>query len=121
MALRCLIVDDYDRFLEVATCCLDRDGITVVGTATTVATALEETGRLRPDIVLVDVTLGEESGFELARRLVDRFPHLRSGVVLISTRAEDEFSDLIASSPAVGFVSKTRLSVNAVREVLAAP
>ena len=118
VALRCLIVDDYDRFLDVASASLNRDGIEVVGTATTVAEALQETERLRPDVVLVDITLGDESGFDLTRRLVAGFPHLRPGVVLISTLAAGELADLIAASPAVGFLSKTRLSANAVRELL---
>jgi DNA-binding NarL/FixJ family response regulator len=117
---RYLIVDDNERFLEVARSSLTRDGVEVVGTATTIADALRETGALRPDVVLVDISLGNESGFELARQLVERFPDLRSRVVLISTRAEEDLADLIASSPAAGFVPKSQLSARAVAELLPA-
>jgi two-component system, NarL family, nitrate/nitrite response regulator NarL len=118
VAVRCLIVDDNERFLEAARSSLGRDGIEVVGTATTTATALQQTKQLRPDVVLVDISLGDESGFELTRQLVDVFPDLASRVVLISTREEQDYSDLIAASPAVGFVPKSHLSAKAVRELV---
>jgi Response regulator containing a CheY-like receiver domain and an HTH DNA-binding domain len=117
---RCLIVDDNERFLAVAQSSLEREGMEVVGTATTIAEALQKTELLRPDVVLVDIALGGESGFELARQLVDGFPDLRARVVLISTRGEDDFADLIEASPAAGFLPKICLSARAVRELLSA-
>ena len=117
--LRCLIVDDNQPFLEIAAASLAGDELDVVGTATTSAEALRQVAEEQPDVVLVDVNLGEESGFDLARRLVERFPQLASGVVLISTRAERDFGGLIEASPAAGFVPKTRLSAEAVRELVA--
>lgn len=119
MALRCLIVDDNERFLEVARSSLGQDVIEVVATATTSAEALRLTAQLRPDVVLVDISLGQESGFDLAQQLADSFPDLRAHIVLISTRSEEDYVDLIASSPAVGFLSKSRLSASAVRALVA--
>src|SRR6185295_11571141 len=101
--LRCLIVDDNEYFLEIAAASLAGDQLDVVGTATTSAEALRQAAEREPDIVLVDINLREESGFELARILVERFPQLASGVVLISTRAEQDFGSLIKASPAAGF------------------
>ena len=117
--LRCLIVDDNESFLEIAAASLAGEDLDVLGTATTSAEALRQVAEQQPDVVLVDVNLGEESGFDLARRLVERFPQLASGVVLISTRAERDFGGLIEASPAAGFVPKTRLSAEAVRELVA--
>ena len=117
--LCCLIVDDNESFLEIAAESLAGDELGVVGTARTIAEALRQVVELQPDVVLVDINLGQESGFELARMLVERFPHLASGVVLISTRAEQDFGGLINASPAVGFVPKTQLSARAVRELVA--
>lgn len=117
---RCLLVDDNERFLEVARSSLTREGLEVVGTATTMADALRKTDVLRPDVILVDVGLGSESGFELARRLVDGFPDLRARIVLISTRAEEDLADLIAASPAAGFLRKDRLSAARVCALLSA-
>jgi DNA-binding NarL/FixJ family response regulator len=118
MSLRCLIVDDSEQFLRAASSTLGRNGIEVIGTATTSATALDQVAKLRPDAVLVDVGLGEESGFDLTRQLVDAFPYLASRVVLISTRSEDDYSDLVDASPAAGFIPKSELSGSAVRDLV---
>ena len=119
MRPRCLIVDDNESFLEIAAASLTGADLDVVGTATTSAEALRQVAERQPDVVLVDLNLGAESGFELARVLVERFPQLASGVVLISTRAEQDFGGLIKVSPAAGFIPKTQLSAGAVRELVA--
>jgi DNA-binding NarL/FixJ family response regulator len=105
--IRCLIVDDNEQFLEAARLLLEREGLPVVGVATTSAEALRLEEELRPDVVLVDIRLGEESGFHLARRL--------SGtVILISTYGQSERAEEIAASPAAGFIPKAQLSASAV-------
>jgi DNA-binding NarL/FixJ family response regulator len=106
--LSCVIVDDNAAFLEAASDLLQREGIVVAGVASTIEEALRETERLRPDVVLVDVMLGTESGIELARRLADADHGI--DVILVSTRAEADLAELIADSPAIGFVPKETLS-----------
>ena len=66
----------------------------------------------------MDIVLGEESGLDLAQRLVGRANAGRTRVVLISTHAEEDFVELIEASPAVGFLSKSKLSGRALRELL---
>jgi CheY-like chemotaxis protein len=117
MAVQCLIVDDNRDFLEVARTLLERQGLTIAGVASTSAEALRQAEMLRPDVVLVDVSLGDESGIELARRLVADPAH-EATVVLISTRSEAELADLVAMSPAAGFLSKSELSADSVRGFL---
>jgi DNA-binding NarL/FixJ family response regulator len=114
--LRCLIVDDNPAFLEGAAALLDREGMAVVGVASSSAEALGRAEELHPDVVLVDITLGEESGFELARRLADTDSGHRT-VILISTHAEADFADLIAESPTAGFLPKSELSASAIRRL----
>jgi DNA-binding NarL/FixJ family response regulator len=120
VALRCLIVDDNADFLVAARQLLNRQGLSVVGLASTGSEALRRADELRPDVALVDIDLGAESGFDVARALVETAPLEPLPVVFISTYAEQDFADLIAASPAVGFVSKSDLSGNAVAAVLAA-
>ena len=117
MAVQCLIVDDNGDFLAAARTLLEQEGLTIVGEASTSADALRKAELLRPDVVLVDVSLGEESGLELARRL-DRDPAREATVILISTRSEGELADVIATSPAAGFLSKPELSADAIRGFL---
>jgi DNA-binding NarL/FixJ family response regulator len=118
MQLRVLIVDDNEAFLAAARALLERQGLSVVGVASTSAQALLRAERLQPDVMLVDITLGEESGFELARRLVARDGAGGGAVVLISTHAQEDFADLIAESPASGFLAKCDLSADAIRRML---
>jgi CheY-like chemotaxis protein len=114
---RFMIVDDNERFLAVARRLLGH-GLDVVATATTQHEALKKAEELRPDVVIVDINLGDESGFDVTRRLVDDLTDLRPDVVLISTRDPEDFADLIAASPAVGFLPKSQLSAMAVRELV---
>jgi CheY-like chemotaxis protein len=118
MALTCLIVDDNMEFLEAARELLQREGINVVAVASSGSEAVQRAAELRPDVILVDIYLGNESGFELARRLAEGAAGTRSAVILISTYAARDLVDVIASSPAVGFLSKSDLSGSAVQAVL---
>jgi CheY-like chemotaxis protein len=118
MTLRCLIVDDSRRFLDAARRLLERQGITVVGEASTSAEALRLVVELQPDVTLLDIDLGSESGCELARRLNRETDTALSRMILISTHAEQDYADLIAASPAVGFLSKSTLSAGAIRDLL---
>jgi two-component system nitrate/nitrite response regulator NarL len=118
MSLRCLIIDDNAYFLVAARSVLESQGIEVVGVAESAAEALQQAEALCPDVALVDIGLGDESGFELARRLVDVCAQPVIRVVLISTRAEDDYADMIATSAAVGFLSKSDISAPALRELL---
>jgi two-component system, NarL family, nitrate/nitrite response regulator NarL len=117
MTLRVLIVDDSAHFLRAARSLLERQGLTVVGVALDGAAALRQAQALRPDVTLVDLGLGGESGIELARRLA-RVPGLETGLVLISTHDPDDFAELIAASPAVGFLAKSDLSARAILDLV---
>ena len=117
--LRCLIVDDSPHFLDAARVLLERQGITVVGVASNSAEALRRAAELRPDVTLLDIDLGGESGLELARRLHGQAGPAVAPVILISTHAEQDYAELIAASPAIGFLSKTALSGDAIRDLLA--
>ena len=71
----------------------------------------------RPAVPRVDSDLGYEAGFELAEALSDRVA-ADSSVILVSTHSEEEFGELIAASPALGFIAKTQISARAIRELL---
>jgi CheY-like chemotaxis protein len=117
MTLRALIVDDNTNFLATARRLLQREGIAVVGVASNGAEALRGKEHHDPDVILVDVDLGQENGFDVAERL-----HAATGgqrpVVLISAYPKQDLEDLLESSSAIGFVSKSQLSAKAIIEVL---
>ena len=117
MALRCLIVDDNPAFLEAARDLLEREGLNVVGVATSGEEAIREARDLRPDVALVDIDLGDESGFAVVRELAEA-DGLVENLILISTHAEHEFADLIEASPALGFVAKSDLGADAIQALV---
>jgi DNA-binding NarL/FixJ family response regulator len=115
---RILIVDDSRLFLEAARALLEREGVRVVGVAATSAQALRQAQELRPDVVLVDIVLGDESGFDVARRLGEHDDGAELAVILMSSYSEADFADLIAGSPAAGFLPKPELSAEAIRRIV---
>ncbi|WP_239155166.1 response regulator transcription factor [Amycolatopsis sp. FDAARGOS 1241] len=116
--MRCLIVDDSPDFLAAARRLLEREGVTVAGVASDSAGALRSVEDLRPEVVLVDIDLGGESGLELVGKL-DRTPAGgESRIIVISTHAEEDYHDVIAAGPAAGFLSKSSLSARAIHQLL---
>jgi DNA-binding NarL/FixJ family response regulator len=113
-----LIVDDNGLFLEAARDRLEREGLRVVGVAATSAEALQQAEELRPEVVLVDVMLGGESGFELARQLAERHRDGGPAVILISTYSATDFARPIGESPATAFLPKQELSADAIRRIV---
>jgi DNA-binding NarL/FixJ family response regulator len=118
MPLRCVLVDDNEAFLETASLLLEREGLAIVGMASTIAGAVRQVRALRPDLVLVDIGLGNESGFDLARLLAQDGQIAGAEVILISTGAEADYRELIDDSPAAGFLAKSELSVQGISRLL---
>ncbi|MDQ1490485.1 MAG: hypothetical protein QOJ23_2999 [Actinomycetota bacterium] len=118
VTFRCLIVDDNPEFLAAARDLLRSEQVEVVGVASTIAEAVRMVGELQPDVALVDVYLGPEDGFDLALRLAGGPEEDRPAVILISTYAEKDLAEVIAESPAAGFLNKSELSAAAIHTVL---
>ena len=116
--LRCLIVDDSSRFRKEARALLEHEGVSVVGIAASGDEAVRLAKNFGPDLALVDISLGNESGFDVARSLVDSSSGEPPAVIFISTYDEREFSARIKASPALGFIAKTKLSAERIRQLL---
>ncbi len=116
--MRCLIVDDSADFRDAASALLARAGISVVGVACNSAEALSLYREVHPDVALVDIDLGVESGFDLAEQFHRMATSPPLAVILVSTYAEADLADMIAASPAVGFLQKFSLTPEAIHELL---
>jgi chemotaxis response regulator CheB len=114
--VRCLVVDDSAVFVDAMSALLEHHGLSVVGVASNGVEALRRFEELSPDVTLIDVDLGAESGFDVAEQLhrIDAATTL----ILISTHAAQDFAELVALSPAVGFLSKASLSPAAIRDLV---
>ena len=118
MALSCVIVDDNRVFLRAAQDLLESGGISVVGLASTGTEARRQCRVLRPDVALVDIDLGGESGFDVARELAGGQADQPPQVILISAHAGQDYAGLVAASPALGFLPKPDLSAAGIRSIL---
>jgi DNA-binding NarL/FixJ family response regulator len=108
MARTVLIVDDHAPFRAVARALLPLEGFAVVGEAADALSALDAVGRLRPDVVMLDIQLPDLDGFEVARRLAQAGdPPV---IVLVSSRDRSAYRRRLADSPARGFIPKSDLS-----------
>jgi two-component system, NarL family, nitrate/nitrite response regulator NarL len=116
VSLTCLIVDDSDDFLASATRLFLRQGLEVVGVASSGAEALRLAQTLQPDIALVDVELGDEDGIEVGRRMTSAPSGTQ--VIFISIRNRDQLTELMAGSGAVGFLRKDELDAGAIADLV---
>jgi CheY-like chemotaxis protein len=117
MDLRLMIVDDNHQFCEAARDLLELEGVHVLAVARSGTEAVEQAQHLRPDVILVDVDLGEENGFDIAPLLAGD-AGASPAVIMISAYDEQDLGALVAAGPAVGFIAKTQLSGATIRALL---
>lgn len=113
-----LIVDDHPAFRASARRLLESEGYSIVGEAGDGAGALNSVRELRPDVVLLDVQLPDIDGFDVAEQIADRADELPTQVVLVSSRDRSDFGPLLDRTSALGFVSKSELTGDALAELL---
>jgi two-component system chemotaxis response regulator CheY len=107
-----VIVDDHASFRRQARRMLEAGGYEVVGEAANGRSAIQQVERFRPSLVLLDVTLPDISGFELAARFDSSTVVLTSGRDLASSRRR------LAESGVIGFIPKEQLSAAALDRLL---
>jgi DNA-binding NarL/FixJ family response regulator len=105
--VRVVVVDDHAAFRRSARELLEQRGHAVVGEADCAEAAYEVIARCRPDLVVLDVGLGAESGFDVARTLTRTHPSL--AVLLVSAGGLGDL-DLVTDVGARGFLPKWRLA-----------
>jgi DNA-binding NarL/FixJ family response regulator len=115
---RVLIVDDHPSFRASARVLLESEGFDVVGEAEDGASAITETFRLRPEIVLLDVQLPDTDGFDVAAQITAHDGNDGPAVILVSSRDSSDFGPLVSRCGAMGFVPKAELSGERLQELL---
>lgn len=116
--MRVLVVDDHDGFRRIAALLLVAAGHQVVGEAADGRGALDAVRDLAPDLLLLDVQLPDTDGFAVAEALArSPTPPL---VVLVSTREAEDYAELLAGSPARGFIGKDKLSAQTLAATIGA-
>jgi len=119
MAVQVLICDDQDAFRAAAREVVNAtNGFEVVGEARTGEDSVLAAGRLRPDLVLMDVQLPGIDGLEASRQIKAAHPEV--AVLLLSTYDPEDFAARIASSGAIAFISKAAFGPDRLAEAWAA-
>jgi DNA-binding NarL/FixJ family response regulator len=77
MPLRLVLIEDHQALREGLELLLGREGIEVLGTAGSVAEGRQLVEDLDPDVALIDIRLGDDSGIELTADLIDADPERR--------------------------------------------
>jgi DNA-binding NarL/FixJ family response regulator len=114
---RVLIVDDNVSFRTVARVLLEAGGFLVAGEAGTVADAVRCAAATGPDVVLLDIGLPDGDGISACADLRAAAP--AALIVFCSVRDEEQYGDAVARSPAVAFLTKSRLSAAALAAIVA--
>jgi DNA-binding NarL/FixJ family response regulator len=103
--LTVVVVDDHATFADLLALGLEHEpGLACVGTATIVSVAQMLVDQLRPDVVIMDVKLGDEDGIDATAELVARYPDLR--VVVLTAHLDSVVVQRAASAGACCLLPK---------------
>lgn len=108
MAIRVLIADDHDAIRKGVGTILSRDGIEVCGEASNGIEAVINAVQLRPDIVILDLTMPVMGGFEAARELRKVLPDIP--ILFYSVHGSNQLIKEIRRVGVQGFVDKSDIS-----------
>lgn len=103
--VRLLLVDDHEVVrVGLRTVLTQHDHVTVVGEAATVAEAIREAARLKPDVILMDVRLQDGSGVDACREILAAQPQTR--VIFLTSYADDDSVLAAVLAGAHGYILK---------------
>jgi DNA-binding NarL/FixJ family response regulator len=112
-----LCIDDSPEMLEVLVELLQWEFL-VVGTLSSGSLALEQAAAFRPDIILLDVDLGDISGFRVAEKL--RSSGCPAKIVFLSVHESIDFIRAGQDLGAAGYVFKSQITRDLVKTLRAA-
>ena len=116
---RVLLADDHEAMLDRVEGLLEKD-FQVVGTARDGQAAIEAVAELRPDVLILDISMPVLSGLQAALRLKEMKSEVR--IVFLTVHEDPDFAREALATGALGFVVKPRLVTDlpvAIKEVLA--
>ncbi len=114
---RVIVADDESEFRPWLREMLERaDDFLVLGEASSGEETLRLVNLLMPDVVIADVDMPGQDGLDVARYLKEHL--LAIMVILVSGHNERSYARLALEEGAVAFITKSRLSLEAIRQAL---
>lgn len=110
-----IVIDDHASMRRMTRRLLDAAGYRVVGEAESGQEGLEMVRRFEPELVLLDLVLPDMCGTDVARTLRDEGSP--SGILLMSSYDREDIDDVAKEAGTLGFVPKTELTVDSIREL----
>ena len=117
-AARVLVADDNRTFLHQIVEMLE-DNYQVIGTVVDGGSVCSEASRLQPDLMVLDISMGQHSGIEIARQL--RREGYAGQIVFLSVHEDPDFIGAAIGAGGRGYVFKSRMNTDlglALRSVL---
>lgn len=106
--LKVLLVDDHEGFRKSLTCFLSEQyGVEIVGEAVNGRDAVDQTEKLHPDLVLMDLDMPEGDGFQATREIKLRVPDTK--VVILSMHGGEVYRRMAWRHAADGFIDKSSM------------
>jgi DNA-binding NarL/FixJ family response regulator len=115
--VRVLVADDNPAILEVVGELLGTDFV-VVGSCLDGESVLREASALNPDVIVLDISMGDLSGIEVARRLQDTSCHIK--IVFLTVHENAEFVRSALAAGGAAYVFKSRLHTDLIPAINAA-
>jgi len=105
---RLLLVEDHEIMRETLTALLNKEeAFEVIGETATGEEALARLAEIKPDLVLIDISLPGMSGLELLRHVQERFPDVRC--CILSSHAESVYGEYARQKGAIAYVDKRKV------------
>jgi DNA-binding NarL/FixJ family response regulator len=112
-----VICDDHRMMRDGLRAILEKEGIAVVGEAANGREVLAIAEELRPDIVVMDISMPELNGIDATRLLLERRPNTK--VIGLSMNADRRYVGALFAAGAVGYLLKTSASEELIQAVRA--
>lgn len=117
--IRVLVADDHPLVRRMVKTTLQQyPDFEVLGEAKDGAEAVEEAKKLKPDVVVLNITMPRLNGFEAAQEIKKLVP--QSGIVILSTHADKHFVNEAKKIGVKVYISKSKIGEALVRAVEAA-